>query len=441
VFLFFGGVGGFLAALFLFAGPAALSLALILGTATIWPLQAVTPIVTLPFLAGLIVQLVVVLVLYVIAAIATPPVQGRVATNFVEGLCRGAQIGINACANLLYAAALYPAIAFFAGGPAAIAVAAVLTPIIAAVLGLVNFLCVFPGLTNNFAFEAVLGWTSWFMPMSWPFQVLGFAAYLIGLVASWFGRPFGALGDWWPGAVARHGWLFDFGSSAFTIGNFTIVSGSMGRSSPEIVASASGPQAGFLTALGVVSHETGHTLTVAAFGFLMNAIGWLHERIVDIFTGSGGRAYFEFLCEGIRRMSGDPQFPDDNPWIAMWAPPLALAGPGGGNGRIAFAATVDGDAVVPSLSVNAAVNGPIALDASASADPDNYPMGTISPGGTPTLGFRWEVTTRPPGSNAAIPNATHAVTTFTADVPGSYQIAIAVCDGAEGELHVVDVSV
>jgi hypothetical protein len=280
------------------------------------------------------------------------------------------------------------------------------------------------------------------MPMSWPYQLLGFIAYLVGLIASWAGRPFAALGDWWPGAIARHGWLFDFGSSAFTLGNFTIVSDDMDRTSPQITLVSGSPQIGFLTALGVVAHETGHVLTLAAFGFLFNFVGWVHERLLDLFFNhSGGHAYLEFLCEGIRRMSGDPnQFPDANPWIAMWAPPLTLSGTAGGNARVTLNATIDTTAIGPNTSVTVGVGTPVDLVATGCVDDDDYPMGTISPGGTPSLGFRWRLTSRPGTSMASIPNPTSASTTFTADVSGPYKITFAVTDGAEGEGHVITVS-
>lgn len=442
MFLFIGGVVGFLVALFLFVGPGALSLAVSLGVGTAWPFQAITPAFALSFAGGMIVQFIVVLILYIVAAIATPPVQGAVTTNFVEELCRGAMIGINACANTLYAAALYPVIALLMGGLVPGAVGALLAPFFAVALGVITFLCVFPGLTGNFAFEAILGWSSWFMPMSWPLQIIGFIVFLIGLIASFFGRPFAALGNWWPGAVARHGFLFNFGSSAFTIGNFTIVSGSLSRASPEIVLTPTGPAAGFVTALGVVAHETGHTLVTAALGFLFAVIGFVHERALALFTGLGGQAYIEFLCEGVRRMSGDPtQLSNANPWVAMWAPPVTLAGPGGGNARVVVDATLDGVPVNAGLVIPAGVGTAITLDASACVDPDDFPQGTVSAGATPSVGFRWVLTARPGGSAAAIPNATSATTTFTADVAGDYRIALAVSDGAEGESFSVDVAV
>src|ERR1051325_5805815 len=119
MFLFVGGIVGLLLALFLIAGPTAVVMAAQLGVTSVWPLQLFTPLISVTLLGGLLSQLIVVLVLYVIAAIATPPVQGSVTTNWVEQLCRGAQLGMTSCANLLYAAVLYPAIAIDLFSPAA----------------------------------------------------------------------------------------------------------------------------------------------------------------------------------------------------------------------------------------------------------------------------------------------------------------------------------
>lgn len=440
MFLIIGGIVGFLLATFTFVGAGALSVALTLGAIAIPPFQTFAPTLSAPFPVALLIQFIVVLILYIIAAIATPPVQGRVTTNFVEEFCRGAQIGINASANFLYGVALYFGIATLMG-PVSLGLGLVLAPVIGIALGVITFLCVFPGLTRNFSFEAVLGWSSWFMPMSWPYQILGFVFFLAGWLASLLGRPFASLGDWWPGAVVRHGWVFDFGSAAFTIGNFTFISGSLSRASPEIVTTSSGSQAGFLTALGVIAHETGHTLVVAAFGWLFHLVGWIHERILEIFWASGGHAYLEILCEGVRRMTGDANFlPDANPWIKMWAPPVSLTGPDGGNGRVNVDAAIDGVPVDAGINVPVFVGTAVTLDASACSDPDNFPMGNISPGGTPNLGFRWAVTKHPTGSNAAIPAATSATTTFTADATGAYVITLVVTDGAEGKSFAVDVS-
>lgn len=430
-----GGAIGFVAALFLVAGPGALALAEIAGTAAVWPLQGVPVPLSPSFAAGLLVQLVVVSALYAVAAIATPSTRAIVATGAVEELCRGAQIGLNACANALYAAALYPAAALAFGVPDGGAIASALV-CFSGVIGVVNLLCVFPALTRNFAFETTLGWSSWLMPMSWPLQVIGFVAFLVGAAASLLGRPFVALTSWWPGVVVRHGWLVDF-NGAFTIGNFTIVGGSLRRASPTIVRTPGGDRFRFGTALGIVAHEIGHTLVAAAFGSMFTAVGFVHERMLAfVAPGYEGGAYFEVLCEGVRRLSGRGAGVA-RPWIDMWAPRAALAGPNGGNAAAVARARVGGVPARAGAIVSVALATPVELDASASADPDDFPMGAVG-GSVPSVGFRWALTERPHGSQATILGPTSAKAAFTPDVAGRYVIVLAVSDGAEGESLTVE---
>jgi hypothetical protein len=75
----------------------------------------------------------------------------------------------------------------------------------------------------------------------------------------------------------------------------------------------------------------------------------------------------------------------------------------------------------------------------AATDVDSYPMGNVSPGGTPTVGFAWNLTP-PAGSSAVIAAPNSATTQFTPDVTGDYTIDAIVSDGSEGSfirVHVV----
>src|SRR5689334_13327191 len=94
-----GGIIGLVLSLVGIAGPTALSLSLAVGTSFIPP---VALIYTIAWQWGLVVQFIITLILYVLAALVTTPVQGRVPDNGFEQFCRGLQIGINAAANGCY---------------------------------------------------------------------------------------------------------------------------------------------------------------------------------------------------------------------------------------------------------------------------------------------------------------------------------------------------
>ena len=104
-------------------------------------------------------------------------------------------------------------------------------------------------------------------------------------------------------------------------------------------------------------------------------------------------------------------------------------------------ALADGVDFTDGINVPAAVGVAVTLDASGSSDPDAFPMGNVSPGGTPTLGFAWQLSGTPIGSTAAIlaPNA--ATTSFTPDLVGDYVVDVVVSDGAEGESFSITVVV
>jgi hypothetical protein len=60
----------------------------------------------------------------------------------------------------------------------------------------------------------------------------------------------------------------------------------------------------------------------------------------------------------------------------------------------------------------------VALDASASADPEGFPLAVL-----------WTLVSRPAGSLAQVASPTAALTQFTADVPGVYALRLEVSDG------------
>jgi hypothetical protein len=424
--LVFGGIIGLLLSLVAIAGPTAASMSAALATSFVPP---VALIFTISWQLGLALQFIVTLVLYLLAALVTPPVPGRVPNNGFEQFCRGMQIGINSAANGCYFVAVVPALFVLIGSPSVGPVLA-----FAIVLATVNFLCVFEGLTNAFAFEAVVAWSAWFLPMNWLYQLLGLIFFIVCSALSLLGMSFTSLGAWWPGTVARHGFPFGFGG-AFTLGNFTIVSPDILRSSPRFVGASASPD----TALGIISHEVGHTLTNAAFGNFFGVIFWVHERIWSFF-GMGGMTYGEMICEGVRRSHGIPAAPAANPWLPMWAPPVTLPA-GGGNSIPTAEFRVDGSVAANGDRFSGASGTAVTLEIVGATDDDSYPMGNVSPGGTPSVGFAWNLTPPTPISTAVIAAPNSATTQFTPDVTGDYIIDAIVSDGAEGSFIRVHVDV
>ena len=72
----------------------------------------------------------------------------------------------------------------------------------------------------------------------------------------------------------------------------------------------------------------------------------------------------------------------------------------------------------PQVNQNIAVGGTVQLNGSASSDPDGD-----------SLTYAWTMSTRPPGSNAALLGPTLVNPTFVADVAGVYTLALTVNDG------------
>ena len=203
------------------------------------------------------------LVSYIIAALAVETSVGE--------FMRGWLIGLNASLNITFGFALGSMFAGTAGGLVA-----------ALALGLINLLSVFAPVSQSGFFQGVIGWLNWLMPMSWPIVLLGFLFYLFsfllyavtaGKVEFLHVQDLGA--DWKTGTFFMKGGFvanLNYLHTAFNMGNFSFVDYTSGYWHKD--------------------HEAGHTLNLAAFGFLFHLIGAIDENVVR-----GADAYSERLAE------------------------------------------------------------------------------------------------------------------------------------------------
>ncbi|MGH8510146.1 MAG: hypothetical protein ACREU8_01790 [Gammaproteobacteria bacterium] len=218
------------------------------------------------------------LVSYIVAAVGAE-------TSFGEFM-RGWLIGLNAALNTAIGFAIASVFGGTAGGI-----------IVGLVLGMINLLCVFAPISQSGFFQGVIGWLNWLMPMSWPIVALGFLFYLFsfllhvvtgGKVEYLRVQELGA--DWKTGTVFMKGGLvanLNYLDTAFNMGNFSFVDYKSGDWHKE--------------------HEAGHTLNLAAFGFVFHLIGALDENVVR-----GVDAYSERLAESNSSGTGGSNIP-------MWA--------------------------------------------------------------------------------------------------------------------------
>jgi hypothetical protein len=218
------------------------------------------------------------LVSYILAAAAAD-------SSFGEFM-RGWLIGMNAALNVAIGYAIVSGFGSTAAGIAA-----------AMSLGAIILLCVFAPVSQSEFFQGVIGWLNWFFPMSWPIVALGFLFYVISFLL--WGVTAGQveylrvqqLGmDWKTGTFFMKGGLFanlNYLDTAFNMGNFSFVDYKSGQWHKD--------------------HEAGHTLNLAAFGFLFHLIGAIDENAIR-----GVNAYSERLAESNSTGAGGSNIP-------MWA--------------------------------------------------------------------------------------------------------------------------
>jgi hypothetical protein len=224
------------------------------------------------FLVVLVGMIVVCLVLYVVAGRTTAaPVGGE--------LMPGILLGFNAALNAVLLAWIVTPIA-------AVVVVALLPAWISAV-------------ARSDAYQAVLGWSNFVLPMSWIVTGLGLAMTLVSLLL--WGVTAGRVEflkvnslpvDWKTGTFFMAGGLagnsnLRAGSPGYNMGNWAFLRG-------DATVDAE-----------LTEHEAGHGLNLAAFGWVFHFIGAIDENV----TGGHENAYSEKFAESNVPASTHPTLP------------------------------------------------------------------------------------------------------------------------------------
>jgi RHS repeat-associated protein len=191
----------------------------------------------------------------------------------------------------------------FNAGLNAILASAVFGPGIGLALGIINFLAAFDTVANSAVYQGILGWSNWLMPMSWVATGIGLAFFVLNVIPAIFTlnqvnavRIDSLSIDWGTGTiVTQGGWTFLPGfRGGFNLGNFTYIT----------------------PGSGVRDHETGHTLSSAAFGSIFHFVGAIDENLVQ---STPANAYAERIADS--HDTGGPSSraaAGERPIIPMW---------------------------------------------------------------------------------------------------------------------------
>ena len=441
--LIVGAIVGAVLSFFLVAGPIATAMAIALGVQPVLPIIGALTQWQFPvgWIGATLSHIILSLIPYVIAAIATPvPASGPVAVTppgggfpaiweFFEQFSRGWLIGMNAVVALILPYALPWLFAWLPGVSIALLAASPLVAIVAIFIFVVILIPVFlPGLAANNIYAGILGWSAWLSPGTWPATTLGFLFCLINSATALFGATVRWMPELWTGSFMTHGGiLYPFwqGPVGYNLGNFYFADPRLGATTPAFVpppigAVPTGSFAGITADGGATLHETGHTLNVAAFGGWFNYIGWVHQNFFPLFLNGGARAYAEVLAEAHLRDSTVP-------WFPYWAPPVGLTALTPNAPPTYGVVTADG--LPPPADLTLSAGSTVAL-AGSSTDPDGYPAAALVPG-SPATGVLWAVSIEPVPGAAVIAGPTTATTTAILARGGDYTLAFAATDGAE----------
>jgi len=369
-------------------------------------------------LSIVLVHLVLVVVAYLVSFFNTPLGLGGGPVTPVfpwEQLGRGVMVGLNAAFN-------YALVTLYAAPIAALLTAAGLsTPgalfsFLPTALLVINMLTSLPFFSGNLYFQTVLAYAGVLMPMSWLGIALGGIAFGLQVISVVFGAGYRS---WWfdrtTCTLVLNGGALFFGTTPWNSGNFTFIHSRMARTRPWADPSgtdtAGNPELNLWTGEGVQFHEAGHNLNNVAMGPWFGLMNMIDAFILTPLSGGVPRSgYGEQLAEGRLRETVAP-------WLPTWSWPVTLGAGVAGNVPPVVSGVVTVVAATPLI--------PVRLDASASIDPDLFPLGFVNPGVTPSLGFFWRFRSLPAGSNAVIVAPFAAATSFQPDIGGDYVVEVA----------------
>ncbi len=399
--IIFGGLVGFVVGGLLIGIPLALALAVIVGSAWVPPLLPLFTVVGLPGIIVLeIIHILVVVLLYVLARIdTTPNSTGTVAaTGPLEAFCRGAMIGLNTAVNALVLMALpLP----FAG----------LLGIVALVL---NGMAVFP-IARDPIYQGILNWCSWFFPMSWIANLLGFIFMLAQVITGWIGGGLRWFVEWPAGAIVTHGGAVFLRTTAWHLGNFIFFPWEWNDSDPFRDPTPPPPLiSGFalpLTINGVIFHENAHVASAASFGTWFLLIGAVEENLIPPPTG-GFNAYAEQVAEGLTRHS-------QRSWITQWT--------------ASTTANVPATLTVTGTATGAVTRGTAITMTATVADPDGGPQARFDPGVSPATGLIWLGAMFPADGRVEIEDPNASTVVMTPRDGGILTFCCQATDGFEGD--------
>jgi hypothetical protein len=214
---------------------------------------------------------------------------GVIRSNPLERVARVGAIALNAGLNLV--------LWVWISRVPQLAPAQVLIHGLGGALAGIGLLAAIPNLARRSGIQAVLGWASWLMPMSWPSTALGLFVFVTAWGSAMWTRTIRLRLDLSTGTIETSG-LPPLGRfrGGFNLGNFTF-----------LVCTSPTP----FSAVGISAHEAGHTLNVAAFGSVWHLLGNGLEQNVPPFA-RGVRAYGELMAESLRP---DPS----QSWLGQWS--------------------------------------------------------------------------------------------------------------------------